>query len=291
METENDIPKQEISLPYYDTLVLSGGSSKGIITLGAIQYVYDNFLLKNVKTYVGTSSGSMICFLLSIGYTPIEIMVYICTNQLMERLQNFNLVAMLQGKGACSFTNIHEQLEKMTISKIGHLPTLNELYTNYGITLICVTYNLTEKRTEYLSHDNYPHLPCLTAIRMSSNLPLIFETFKYGNSFYVDGGISDNFAIDIGADNGGKVLGICLESEFNDFNTEPDANVLEFIYKLIFIPITQAMENKIQKFSGKCDIKKIKYKGKIKFFQFNIDITSKLEMFSTGYKEMKSHFE
>ena len=55
----------------YDTLVLAGASSKCIVTLGAIQYAYDNFLLKNLQTYIGTSSGAMICYLLAIGYTPV----------------------------------------------------------------------------------------------------------------------------------------------------------------------------------------------------------------------------
>ena len=32
---------------YYDTLVLSGASTKGMVTLGTIQYACDNFLLKN----------------------------------------------------------------------------------------------------------------------------------------------------------------------------------------------------------------------------------------------------
>ena len=49
---------------HYDTLVLSGGSSKGIIILGCIQYLVDNYLLKGIETYIGTSVGSIICFLL-----------------------------------------------------------------------------------------------------------------------------------------------------------------------------------------------------------------------------------
>jgi predicted acylesterase/phospholipase RssA len=276
---------------YYDTLVLSGGSSKGIITLGAIQYVHDQYLMKNVKTYIGTSSGSMIAYLLAIGYSPTEIMVYICTNQLLEKMQNFNLVAMIQGRGACSFNNIHEQLEKMTISKIGYFPTLNDLYEKHGKILVCATYNLTEHRTEYLSWETHPHLPCLTAVRMSSNLPMIFEIFKYGNCSYVDGGISDNFPIDIGCTMGKKVLGICLESDDKDFSNDPDINTLELMYKLLFVPITQAVEHKIRDYSDRCDIRRIRYNGKVKFFQFNIDISSKFEMFSTGYQKMKELYE
>lgn len=285
-DTNIELNKKPIK---YDTLVLSGASSKGLLTLGGLQYMYDNFLINNVNTYVGTSSGSIIAYFLVIGYTPIEIMMYICTHQLMEKMQHFNVVAMLNGGGASSFSNIQEQLEKMTILKIGHLPTLQDLKTRFGKTLVCVTYNLTEKRTEYLSPDTHPDLPCITAIRMSSNLPLVFENFKYGNNFYIDGGIADNFSIDTGDSLGESVFGIALSQDGN-FNNDPDSNILEFIYKLMFIPISQAIDYKVSRVSEKCRIVKLDY-GNVKFFDFNINSRTKLEMFSSGYQQMKKQLE
>ena len=95
-----DDEKTSMSFISYDTLVLSGGSTKGIIILGSLQYLYDNFYLSKIKNYIGTSSGAIICFLLAIGYTPIEIIVYICTHQLLEKIQHFNVVAMINGGGA-----------------------------------------------------------------------------------------------------------------------------------------------------------------------------------------------
>jgi predicted acylesterase/phospholipase RssA len=279
---------------YYDTLVLSGESSRSFVTLGAIQYAFDNYLLKDLVNYVGTSSGSIICYLLAIGYTPIEIIVYICTNQLMEKMQHFNIVAMIQGRGATSFSNIQEQLEKMTISKIGYLPTLNDLKEKMNKILVCVTHNLTENRTEYLSWETYPHLPCITALRMSSNLPLIFENYRYGNSLYVDGGISDNFAIDIGEKMGEKILGIVLNSECASFSNDTEVNTLEFIYKLIYVPVIQAINHKIRltSASNKCKIVNIKnVTANLKFFEFNVVSSTKLNMFSNGYEQMKEHIE
>lgn len=294
--TEENIIKQitlEKNEPIYtgfDTIVLAGGSSKGILTLGALQYTYDNYLIKNVQTYIGTSSGAIISYLLAIGYSPIEIIVYICTHQLMEKLQHFNVVAMINGSGASSFVNIHEQLEKMTIKKIGFLPTLQELKTKFGKTLICVTHNLTESRTEYLKHETHPNLPCLTAIRMSANLPLIFETYKYGNNFYIDGGISDNFPINIGDTMGTKILGISLQNNENKSGYDPEMNILEYIYNLMFIPISQSCEYKLSQTSEKCKIVKLSY-NKIKFFNFNLNSNQKLDLFSSGYQQMKKSLE
>ena len=113
----------------YDTLVLSGSSIKGFAFLGALQYLYENNKL-NIDNYIGTSAGAIISYLLIIGYTPIEIFLDICTNQTIEKMQHFNIVAILQGKGAISFNIIRDHLERMTINKIGFLPTIQELKTN-----------------------------------------------------------------------------------------------------------------------------------------------------------------
>ena len=51
---------------------------------------------------------------------------------------------------------------------------------------------------------------------MSANIPLIFEHYRYGHSFYIDGGISDNFAIQVGDKIGEKVIGINLVSKNTD---------------------------------------------------------------------------
>jgi len=274
----------------YDTLVLAGGSSKGFMTLGALQYAFDNYLLKNITTYIGCSAGAMIGYLLAIGYTPIEIVVYICCNQLMEKMVHFNIVAMINKQGASSYNAINETFEKMTINKIGFYPTLKDLKDKFGKTLICSTYNLTEQKNEYLSYENYPNLPCITAIRMSSNLPLIFENFKYGNSLYVDGGVCDNFPIDLGDRIGKKILGIFINSDPKDSTNINDIGILEFIYLLMFVPVSQIQEFKIKNVSDKTKVVRL-INNKFKFFHFDLSSKDKLDLFSYGYEVMKKEME
>jgi predicted acylesterase/phospholipase RssA len=272
----------------YDTLVLSGGSTKGIVTLGSLQYIHDSGLLKHINTFIGTSAGSMICYLLAIGYTPIEIIVWICTHQLLEKLRHFNIVAMINGTGAASFNEIQEQLEKMTIAKIGYLPNFSDIKNKYDKVLICVTHNDTKQQTEYLGPFTTPTLPCITGLRMSASLPLIFEKYKYGDSYYIDGSISDNFAIQLGDEMGKKVLGILVDTEKENFNNDGETSILETIYRMMFIPISQATEYKIAKCSEKCNIIRLNY-GKLKVFNFNINSTEKLEMFSAGYQQCEQN--
>jgi len=283
----NEESKQIKKTYHYDTLVLSGGSVKGIMTLGSLQYIFDTTNIEDIKLYIGTSSGAIICFLLSIGYNPSEILAYICVNQLMEKIQHFNIVAMINGSGASSFISIYEQIEKMTIDKIGYIPTLLDIKKNFNKELIFVTYNITENKTEYLSYENYPNLPCLIGLRMSSNLPLIFENYKYGNNLYIDGGVSDNFPIDIGDKKGNKVLGINIET-LNISNS--GSNIIEFIYKLMFIPITQTTEHKISNVSDKCKIITLKDNLSQNTFNFNITTVNKLELFSSAYSQIKNQY-
>ena len=274
----------------FDTLVLSGGSIHSIVMLGSLQYSVDNYLLKKVNKYVGTSAGAMCCYLLAIGYTPMEIMVFLCTKQIMEKMKNFNVIAMMNGSGATSFSHIHEPLEKMTIDKIGKLITLGDLYSIYNTELKCVTHNITTNKMEILSHETYPDMPCLIAVRMSANLPFIFDNFKYMGNFYIDGGISNNFPIDIGDKKGDKILGMVMYDTNRKF-MENNNNMVEYIYQLMDIPIKQKIENNILTVSDKCTIVKLVPFTNNAFFDFSLDTHSKLEMFSHGYIQMKEYWE
>lgn len=276
----------------YDTIVLGGGAIKSFIIFGSIQYTMDNYFINNINTFIGTSGGTIINFLLIIGYTPIEVMVFTCTHQIVEKLQNFNMFAMMNGLGAVSFLHIYELLEKMTIDKIGYIPTFKDIKDKFNKEFICVTYNITENITEYISYQNYPALPCLIGIRMSSNLPLIFENFKYGNSFYLDGGLTNTFPIDIAIKKGSKkILGIYNKPQEFSFTKSTEFNVLEYMYKIMSVPITEMNKNKIQALpKDNIDIINIE-EHEVNMFNFNISTREKLELFSKGYQIAREYFE
>lgn len=268
----------------FDTLVLCGGGVKGIITLGALQYAIDQYLLQSVNKYIGTSIGAIICYLLAIGYTPIELIVQLCTMKL-DSFKFFDILSLTQNKGAMSFNSIQEHLERLTVEKIGKFITLGELQTKYKKTLICTSYNLTENKLEYLGPDTHPELPCITALKMSSNLPLIFEKFKYMGNYYIDGGIAENFPIELAdKDLDKKIFGIMTFSKKTFENT---TNVLEYAYELLYIPNDELTKIKIERASDRCKILKINTKTHLKAYELNISSIDKLNMFSRGYNKAK----
>lgn len=278
----------------YDTIVISGGAVKGFILLGALQCAWDNLLVKNIKTYVGTSVGAMIGYLLAIGYTPVEIIVYICTNRIIERMQAFNLIAMLNREGAISYHPIQETLEKMTLEKIGKFLTMKELEEKYSKRLVCATYNNTKKIMEYISPNNYPDLPCLVALRMSANVPMLFERFRYMEHEYVDGGIADNYPIITAEKEGTKILGFVLLPEEKTVHSEPesdDKGFLHELFNLMYVPINQTTKFKIDLTNKETTTNIVIPNGTLKFFDFSVKSSVKLDMFSSGYQTVKKYLD
>jgi NTE family protein len=274
----------------FDTIVISGGSVKGSALLGALYYLFSKCDISNVKNFVGTSVGTIIAFLLSIGYTPLELIIYMCTHGVVSKLANFDVLKMVSGNGATSFAPIQEELEKLTIEKIGKLPTMRDIETKFGKKLVFCTFNVTKNETEYLSAESHPDLPCLTAIRMSSNLPLIFEKFMYNNNLYVDGGISDNFPIEQAEKIGNRIIGICLLTDNSNLKVN-ELDIFGYLHYLSSTIQNQIIHTKLEHSRENNVIVNLKCSLTNPLQQFEVDSTCLLQMFSYGYQTFKAHFE
>jgi len=86
-------------LPEYDSIVLSGGGLRAMAQLGALVKLEDSKHIdfNNVKYYSGTSMGAIFCFLLYIGYHPLQIFHLFCTIddflKVKGKIQSFNTVS------------------------------------------------------------------------------------------------------------------------------------------------------------------------------------------------------
>jgi predicted acylesterase/phospholipase RssA len=124
---------------------------------------------------------------------------------------------------------------------------------------------------------------------MSCNIPLVFEPYKFGDSYYVDGGLSNNFPIDIGEDVGQAVIGIVVKSPTN-IDIEK-ADIMEYLNKMLLILINEAcdLRNKFKRDST--DIIEIMSGEKaLRLYEFNIDSKIKLDLFSNGYEFAKKFY-
>lgn len=199
----------------FKTLVLSSGAAKGIAILGALQYLHVNDLLQSVDTFVGTSVGACLSYLLILGFAPVEIMAYTNAFNVGINLdvEQINLSNLFDKGGLMQFDVFEKHFKELTMRKLSGIPTLLELKSKYHKDLICVTYNLTVKKIQYISSDSHPDLSCLDALRMSSNIPILFEKLEINSHTYVDGAIAEPFAWDYAVKNFTSVLGVVLEKQ------------------------------------------------------------------------------
>lgn len=176
-------------------LVVSGGSTKTIAVIGCLKYLEERGLLSEVKTFVGTSAGSMVCFFLVLGYTVDE-MVHMMKHDFFEGglhilgLDEVYNLEMLNSFGMDSGEGIVKFLADVLFLKLQQRDvTFAELAKLTGKNLVVGVANITHQRSEHFCVDNQGATSVLTALRMSISLPFIFTPVRFGESLYVDGGI------------------------------------------------------------------------------------------------------
>lgn len=271
----------------YDTLVLSGGLTKGFGIVGSLQYLQDKRILPCIKKYIGTSIGAIIAYLVCIGYSPIEIMIISCQKKIFEKMSNIDLMNVMNGGGAVSFHIFQEILEKLTIEKIKKFITLSDLYTKFGKELVCCTYNLTLQKPEYISYKTHPEMSCLTALRMSSNLPFFFETFEYDDYKYVDGGIADNFPISQVSEED-VALGIRTKKILSIDPNKREDNILTQFVVILTVPVGRIEEIQMS-YDKHTDMVSIPIPSYLSA-SLHLSNTEKFDLFSMGYETIKNFF-
>ncbi len=260
----------------YDTLVLAGNATNAIVTMGAIQYVYEQEgLMRGVRTIIGTSSGAILGLLLSIGYSPMEILMYLCWGKVYKRVGPSNIVF---GRALLAFEPIRYTIEELIVNKLGSIPTMGEIKQKFSIHLVCVTYNLTTDTKVYISPDTHPDLSSLVAVQMSSAFPFVFDLVQYDDEHYVDGGLVDNFAIEYGEKIGGKCLGIHTTAPPTRFI--PDMLPWDMFHKLFTVFTDAITRDKINRI-GNSDIVELSHETQ--FFNFTVSNTDLMNMFDKGY--------
>lgn len=274
----------------FDTLVLSGGGIKGIQMLGALQYSYDKKILSDIKAYIGTSVGGIICYLLILGYMPKEIIANKLLTKLLGKIRSFDMVSLINGEGVIPFSEIQQIIEMFTLEKAGKFFTMKELEERYGKKLYLCTYNMSTAKECLISVETHPSMPVITALRMTSNLPLIFDRFKYENDYYLDGGLSNMFPIDHGIKIGKKIFGINMLSDEKTLYDKPEDGLLAYIARIIETSRRSLTIKNIENSDNGINFI-ITMSCNYNLLKMDIPMKEKLNVFSDGYQILKNEWE
>ena len=208
-------------------VVLSGGGAKGMAHIGVLKVLEKAGIPVDIVT--GTSIGSIVGGLYAIGYNAhsLDSMVrtqdwtYVITDK--EDLRNQSLLdrkkqntylfttGLTIGKrdqgagGLIRGKNLAELFQKLFVGYTDSLDFTNDL----KIPFACVATNIMDN-SEVVFHSG--RLP--QAIRASMSIPAAFSPVRMGDMVLVDGGLKNNFPVDVAREMGAEVvIGITLNGK------------------------------------------------------------------------------
>ena len=198
-------------------LVLSGGTAKGLAHIGVIQYMEEMGIRPDI--IIGTSMGAIVGGLYAIGYTA---------EDLKKIAENTNWFLYLSNDTDLRNLNIEEKddfedfLYVFPIEK--GKPELNKGLV-YGHEIELNLARITFPAVEYSNFDSFPikfraiatdviegkefifkEGSLSTAMRASMSMPALFYPVKYRDKLLIDGGITDNFGIEVAVKEGADII-------------------------------------------------------------------------------------
>ena len=205
-------------------LILSGGGVNGIQMMGALQKLEEYDKLSDINVIAGVSVGAIIGSLLCIKSIH-EIISII--PELIE-IPKINLKSFLTNYGLCS--------------KLFYLEKINSHLCNYSFIemyhfsnkqLDIYATNVTNSCSQLFNYINTPDMKVIDAIKLTMNVPFLFEYETYNNCIYVDGAVINNFPIENYNDiNNNEKIGILIKLTFLQNNTQIK-NIFQYIYKIL----------------------------------------------------------
>ena len=231
-----------------DTLCFSSGGIQGLSFISGLKYLCDNnyINLDKITTYVGTSIGSIISFLLIIGYTPDELIVFFLNYDFKKLEPEIDLLIIEEKFGLDEGKHIIELLSFFCEKKFKlNDMTLYDLYILTKKKFILNTTNFNTGQEFLLSYELTPNLSVITAIRMSLSIPIIYTPVYYNNQYYVDGALTNSILLK--ECNLDTTLGFFVEGKkYNQLNSIQDIiigsliilsnknNIMDKRYKVIY---------------------------------------------------------
>lgn len=224
-------------------LVLSGGGAKGAAHIGVLK-VLEKYQVP-IDIIVGTSVGSIVGGMYSVGYSPEEIektVLNLKFNSLLTNSKDRNLknieekiendkypftmsidknLRLSFPMGILNGENIYLQLKDI-FSRAENIKNFNELPIEYR----AITTDLQTGKEVILSDGDLA-----IATFKSMAIPSFLEPIKDENKFYVDGGVVNNFPIDVALSLGADIIiAVDITAETSKINEK--SNLVTILDKL-----------------------------------------------------------
>ena len=183
---------------YLKNISFSGGGFKGLAFLGCVKALQERDVLHNVKSYAGSSVGSLIATLVVCGadYAYLrEVAVGACQFFSNFRLDILSLITRSHVNRFGNTFGVYKTEDlrnyiRTCIQNVLHVDTditFGELYAKNPVDLIVTASCLETQTPFYFSHNTTKDTPVSEAVSISCSIPLLFGKNVYEDKTLVDG--------------------------------------------------------------------------------------------------------
>ena len=146
---------------------------------------------------------------------------------------------------------------------------------------------LNTQDATYFSYDNFPNLPVIKAIRITTSVPIYFTPVIYEDKMYVDGGCIDNYPIHLFDNEIDNVIGFYIRNQRQNLEIDKLTS-----FPTYFSSILESFSDYFCSLSTKNYINNsvIINLDNIGIIDTNITLEQKINVFNTGYNITKTFF-
>jgi predicted acylesterase/phospholipase RssA len=270
----------------YKNVYFSSGGLKGFAFLGVLKYIEQyNIVFEN---YYGTSVGAFTCLLIILGYTYKELKKILFDFDPSDLLEH-SFENLIERNGLSNGDKFNNFI-KIFIKNKGFDPeiSLDEFYKQTSKTLTVTGCNINKEKTVYISKITFPDMKVWQAIRISCNIPFVFEPVEINKEMYIDGFILDECVLDNFHDKIKESLCIILEKKNN---TLQSYGLVEYLTNIIRLPVKHIKRRSYQEMQEKgynCIFIQVEQTDNI---NFKISNKTKLSFINTGYNNTLKFFQ
>jgi NTE family protein len=208
--TKTDLPKV--------ALVLSGGAARGLAHIGVISVLEEYNIPLDI--IVGVSMGSIVGGYYAYGYTA---------DEMLSKAKDFSILSLIDLKNPKSIILSGEKEENIFKSDIDNIDI-----ENLKIPVIILSTNI--ETGEIFIFDEGP---LSTAMRASSAIPGVFDPVYYKGHTLIDGGILDDFPIDVAKNMGADIV---IASNVSVLELMDNDSIAKRVYDTAFQFVTKNEE-------------------------------------------------
>lgn len=198
-------------------LVLSGGSAKGLAHIGVIQVLEEIGIKPDI--IIGTSMGSIVGGLYSIGYTVNELKELSTKTDWFSYmsndtdLRNINMdekddfedflyrIPIQSGKPEIDKGVIYGHELNLFLSRLCFPANRYDDFNSFPIKFRAIASDVIKGEPVIFDRG-----PLSLAIRASMSLPSLFYPVEYGDKLLIDGGVTDNFGVEYALLEGADII-------------------------------------------------------------------------------------